>query len=137
MLDSNSYKAPHSEKDFNYNCLAFALGDVTNWWEPPRQFGHYWPPGFPDDVTVETAVSIIKSHGYTVDWDPSSRPETDSIAVYAVGAEWAHFAKFSSGVWFSKLGSGNDIIHAELKSLEGDIYGKVVRVLSRRPLTPE
>lgn len=108
------------------------LGDVKNWWEPPRQFGHYWPPGFPQDVTVETAVAIIKCHGYTIDCGLSTRPERESIAIYAAGGEWTHFASFSNGVWFSKLGDGNDIRHKELREPEGDLYGRVVRVLGRR-----
>ena len=51
LLDSSSYDPPRSDEDFNYNCLAFALGDTRNWWEPPRLSGGYWPAGFPEDLT--------------------------------------------------------------------------------------
>src|SRR6266849_11043738 len=84
-----------SEKDFNYNCLAFVLGDNQNWWEPPGMFGHYWPPGFPEDTTVETVTLIIKTHGFLVDAELKANPETEAIAVYAEGHEWTHFAKFA------------------------------------------
>jgi hypothetical protein len=49
-----------SPEDINYNCLAFALGDHRNWWEPPGSTGSYWPDGFPDDITVPTAVAISR-----------------------------------------------------------------------------
>lgn len=58
-----------SAEDFNHNCLAFAVGDHNNWWEPPNGHGRYWPPGFPEDVTVPTVESIIRVHGFTVETD--------------------------------------------------------------------
>jgi len=130
-LEPTSYQDPRSPEDFNYNCFAFVLRDVKNWWEPPRLFGHYWPPGFPEDVTVETAAAIVRLHGFTLDSDIRAAPKTESIAIYAIGNEWTHLARFTDGVWLSKLGDGHDIQHSRLDSLEGEKYGKVVRVLSR------
>jgi hypothetical protein len=121
-----------SPKDFNYNCLAFALGDEQNWWEPPGEFGFYWPPGFPKDLTVPTVIGIINVHGFVVESDLTKQPETDSIAIYAKGPEWTHFAKFTAGRWTSKLGVGRDIYHSSPKVLEGDLYGEVVKILSRQ-----
>jgi hypothetical protein len=131
-LDRSSYEPPYSGEDFNYNCLAFVLGDRNNWWEPPGLFGHYWPPGFPEDVTVETVTDIIRLHGFVVEPYDITHLETDSIAIYANGSEWTHFAKFSNGIWMSKLGEGNDIKHLRLEDLEGEKYGKVVKILSRK-----
>ena len=75
-----------SDEDFNYNCLAYALGDQKNWWEPPKGSGQYWPPGFPDDVSVKTVELIIRKHGFTVElMDKTASPETDAIAIYAEG----------------------------------------------------
>ena len=76
-----------SPRDFNYNCLAFAVGDLNNWWEPPSQFGNYWPPGFPEDVTVETAVAILRVHGYGVEAGPGSDPGGDAVAIFAESGE--------------------------------------------------
>jgi hypothetical protein len=76
-----------SPKDFNYNCLAFALADEQNWWAPPGEFGFYWPPGFPDDLTVSTVAAIIEVHGFVVESDGAGQPETDSVAIYAKGQE--------------------------------------------------
>jgi hypothetical protein len=129
-LVSGAYKIK-SPEDFNYNCLAFALGDYRNWWEPPGNTGSYWPDGFPGDITVPTAVAIFKLHGFTVESDGTIQPATDSVAIYADGDEWTHFSKFTGGAWLSKLGEGHDIEHSSPQALEGRLYGKVVRILSR------
>jgi len=120
-----------SPEDFGCNCLAFALGDQSNWWEPPKGAGQYWPPGFPNDTTVETVEAIIRIHGFTVELLPTETPEGDAIAVYATGNQWKHFAKFSHGEWSSKLGEGNDVSGISLEDLEMPMYGKVVKILCR------
>lgn len=120
-----------SDSDFNYNCLAFALGDNQNWWEPPGRYGFYWPAGFPADVGVETVTAILELHGFVVELDRHRRPVAESIAIYAKGDEWTHFAKYVDGTWTSKIGEDHDITHTSLELLEGDMYGTVVRILSR------
>jgi hypothetical protein len=120
-----------SDEDFNYNCLGFALGDTANWWEPPQKSGQYWPPGFADDVTVRTVEEIIRLHGFTVVISKDESPEADAIAIYAIGNEWTHFAKFSDGAWSCKLGEGHDVSRVNLDDLTVDMYGEVVKVLSR------
>jgi hypothetical protein len=120
-----------SDEDFNYNCLAYAVVDISNWWEPPQQAGRYWPPGFPEDTTVRTVELIMAVFGFTVEVNPLSIPETEAIAIYAEGNDWTHFARFSNGSWSSKLGEGHDVKMIELKDLEGHIYGNVTKVLSR------
>ena len=87
-LKSRDYEL--SDQDFNFNCLAYALGDQTNWWEPPRGSGRYWPAGFPADVTIQTAESIIRTHGFTAELDAAIEPDTDAIAIYGQGHEWTH-----------------------------------------------
>jgi len=122
-----------SDEDFNYNCLAYALGDHRNWWEPPNGEGRYWPPGFDEDVTVKTVEAIIKLHGFTEELHKNDTPQTDSIAIYAIGDEWQHFAKFSAGYWSSKLGEGHDVARVELDDMLINDYGTVVKILSRPP----
>jgi hypothetical protein len=53
-----------SDEDFNYNCLAFALGDQNQWWEPPRGLGAYWPEGFPEDtISTDRGIDHPSSEG--------------------------------------------------------------------------
>lgn len=121
-----------SAESFNFNCLAFALDDESNWWEPPKQSGRYWPPGFSDDITIPTVEAIIRCHGFTVEIALNETPETDAIAIYGIGNEWTHFAKFVKDGWHSKLGTGHDVIGFDLHDLETPMYGNVLKVL-RRP----
>jgi hypothetical protein len=120
-----------SPKDFNNNCLAFALGDKNNWWEPPAQYGFYWPPGFSEDTTIKTVEEIIRLHGFTIETDPSVKPKTDSIAIYGEHGQWKHFAKFADGIWSSKLGESHDVERIDYLDLEIADYGKCVKILSR------
>ena len=120
-----------SDEDFNYNCLAFALGDHANWWEPPHGQGQYWPPGFSEDITVKTVEKIIRLHGFTVEVAKGTSPQTEAIAIYAIGNEWQHFAKFSGGEWKSKLGRGHDVSGVDLNDLCIGEYGEVAMILSR------
>ena len=132
MLHGFDYRL--SDEDINNNCLGFALGDEKNWWEPPGGSGQYWPPGFPDDCTVETVEAIIRLHGFTVEIDPDIHPTNNAIAIYAKGSEWTHFACFREGEWKCKLGVGNDVEGILLNHLEVSEYGKVVKILCRPSL---
>jgi len=114
------------DKDYDH-----ALGDLHNWWEPPSGHGQYWPLGFAEDTTVQTVEEIIKVHGFTVELSEEIAPETESIAIFAIGNEWTHFAKFSAGTWASKLGEGHDVSRVSLNDLRIDMYGKVFKILSR------
>jgi hypothetical protein len=125
-----------SDEDFNYNCLAYVLGDLTHWWEPPKGSGRYWPEGFSSDVSVATAESILRAHGFTVEIDEGREPQAPAIAIYALSDEWTHFAMFENGSWSSKLGEGHDVARVRLEDLEGALYGKVVKVLGRPESTP-
>ena len=120
-----------SDEDFNNNCLGFALGDHSQWWEPPNGKGQYWPPGFADDGTVETVEKIIRLHGFIVELVPDAVPNADAVAIYAIAGEWTHFAKFSDGQWSCKLGEGHDVSRITLDDLSGSLYGTVVKILSR------
>lgn len=132
-LNQSNYRVA-SSVDFNYNCLAFAVGDESHWWEPPMGMGQYWPPGFADDIRVETVAAILRLHGFVLELDRGYTPQVDAIAVYGNSSgEWLHFARFTDGAWKSKLGSDHDIVHTTLECLEGSVYGVVVLILGKKP----
>lgn len=120
-----------SPEDFNVNCLAFAVGDNTQWWEPPSGHGTYWPQGFREDLSVQTVEEILKLHGFTVESDRAETPDTDAIAIYGERGEWTHFAKFANGKWSSKLGELDDVEDIMLDDLEVPDYGKCLKILKR------
>jgi len=120
-----------SAEDFNINCLAYAMGDPSNWWEPPKGQGQYWPDGFSEDTSVQTAEEILRSRGYTEEIQIGKVPGGEAIAIYSDGHEWTHFAKFSDGVWSSKLGDGHDVCGHDLEHLVGHLYGGVRKILAK------
>ena len=59
----------------------------------------------------------------------------EKLVLYAdEHGEPIHVARqLPSGAWTSKLGASEDIEHRVLAALEGTLYGKVARLLRRRP----
>ncbi|HWY22438.1 MAG TPA: hypothetical protein VNX26_14520 [Candidatus Acidoferrum sp.] len=136
-LRQSAYKIT-SPKDPKYNCIAFAVGDVTQFWDDlglpagVRVKGYYWPPGAPTADTLLGWVKIFEIHGYSETQDSTTEPEYEKIAIYGsdIGAEHVARQK-ASGIWVSKMGKGVDIEHT-LSGLEGDFPGRVVKIMKRK-----
>lgn len=130
-LRDRAYKIT-SPKDPKYNCIAFAVGDTSQWWQDIRVKGYYWPPGAPSADTIQGWTRIFEMHGYTETEDRSLEIEYEKIAIYASADGPEHVARQkASGMWTSKAGRGVDMEHT-LVSLEGNLYGKVVKVMKRK-----
>jgi len=134
LIDS-SYE-PTSPKDPSYNCVAFALGDLKNFWDDVEVNGYYWPPGVPSD-TLAGWLEVFSIHGYHETDEDGLEEDFERIAIYGSlkTPEYIvpeHVARQkASGTWVSKLGSGKDVEHT-LGGLEGVEYGKVVRIMKRK-----
>jgi hypothetical protein len=116
-----------------YNCIAWAAGHSDAWWEPFRAVGYYWPPGIPEDYSVEALVALFASLGY-VPCD-SAAPEAgfEKLAIYGEQDEWEHATRQVEGsMWTSKLGADDDISHDGHDLLEGPKYATIVKIM-RRP----
>jgi hypothetical protein len=130
-----------SEKDQKYNCIAFAAGDVSRWWDPIPQQGwfppagktYYWPPGLPlNDRSIANYVNAFGTLGYTTAMDASLEPGKEKVAIYSLNGQVLHAARqLPDGTWTSKLGGEEDIMHADLAVLETMRYGLVTVVLER------
>jgi hypothetical protein len=134
--------------DFNpaYNCVAFAAGDLTRWWEglTPRQRlllpkgapVIYWPPGLPLNDDVSTWAAVFESIGYEHCASPDPEEGYEKVAIYGSGGTAEHVARQEpDGSWVSKCGPAEDISHATLDAVAGGTYGSVAAVL-RRPIGP-
>jgi hypothetical protein len=130
-----------SPREPGYNCVAFAVGNPTRYWQwmkyPTK--GYYWPPGIEGDDTVDAWAKVFEIHGYKRCEDGNVEINTDKIAVYAdADGTPTHVARFDSAVgkWVSKLGRrGYDIQHDSHELLEGhdeDEYGRVAVFLKRK-----
>jgi hypothetical protein len=122
--------SPHDPK---YNCIAYAVGDVNRFSYDAKVKGYYWPPGEPSADTLEGWIKVFSIHGNREADDDTLEPSYEKIAIYAGNEAPEHVVRQrASGLWISKMGRGCDIDHVTLAALEGDAYGKVVKIM-RRP----
>lgn len=123
----------------DYNCFAWAACDDQKLWAPLLP-PYFWPSGAPRELTLECFVETFRSMGYRSCDDSSFQFGFQKVAIYADEEMTpTHMARqhFFGRGWLSKLGNLEDILHPELRNVEGDTaasstdYGIVVRVLKR------
>lgn len=121
-----------SPQDTRYNCIAWALEDKGRWWWPGQPY--YWPKGAPSTPDAAAFVAAFALEGYHECDSEQLEIGYQKVALYTnARGEPTHAARqMSSGLWSSKLGKLEDIIHT-LKGLEGKQYGYVCRIF-RRPV---
>jgi hypothetical protein len=124
---------PTSPFNDHYNCIAFALGDTTNWWWPDESDEVVWPASVPLQETIAAFEALFIGEGFEPCSDDRVEAGFVKVALFAdQNSIPTHAARqLPSGVWTSKFGQEIDIEH-ELHAIEGDAYGRVVRFF-RRP----
>lgn len=131
-LQGTAYSEESEETDA-YNCIAYAFGDVQNWWWPRRGYGYYWPPGFPLEDSVDVLVTIFEVHGYGQCETADAVIGYEKIAIYSVDGRITHAARqLRSGRWASKLGTEQDIEHERTEHINNKDYGVATRFLQRK-----
>ena len=142
---AGSTHAKTSDHDPAYNCVAFAAGDRTRWWEgltarerlllPKNAPVVYWPPGIPENDDVDTWAAVFEWLGYERCSSADLEPGFEKVGIFEKGGAAAHVAwQRSDGTWLSKCGPAEDIMHATLEAIAGGKYGTVSVVL-RQPRT--
>jgi hypothetical protein len=130
------YRALTSEPTDEYNCIAWAMDDVQNFWWPSGK--GYWPgrrKGQDLAPTLDVFRAAFATRGYSSCSDATLEHGVQKVALYGIGSAIMHAARqLPSGYWTSKLGHHADIEH-ELQQIEGQQYGYVVAYMSRL-LTP-
>jgi hypothetical protein len=124
-----------SPKTGDYNCIAWAAGDTSDWWWPvsdPVDEQPFWPAGVVRELTLPAFVAAFVTLGYSPCAGDVLDPDAEKVAIFADGlGKPTHAARqLANGRWTSKLGKAEDIEH-DLHALDGDIYGTVVLVLKR------
>jgi hypothetical protein len=121
-----------SPVDPKYNCVAFAVGDLNNFWDAVGVRGYYWPSPEADAGTVEGWIKVFQLHGYSETYERVIEAQYEKIAIYATEDGPQHVARQkASGIWTSKMGKGVDAEHT-LEALEGELYGTVVKIMRRK-----
>ena len=121
-----------------YNCIAWVLGEVDRNWDPEPNSEGYWPVTVPRDVSQASMEALFSQAGFEPCDDGALIPDTEKIALFAIGGEFTHVAKQTvEGRWSSKLGEDCDIEH-ELNALSSPRsafplwrYGEVVALMQR------
>jgi len=124
-----------SDADDGYNCIAFAVHDTRQFWDPDMigVRGYYWPPGVPIDFSVNTLVRVYELHGFRKCNNGDVEAGYEKIAIYGIASEGTHAARqLADGRWTSKLGTDEDIEHDTPEGLESELYGNV-KTFMRRP----
>lgn len=131
-----SYVAATSEDTRDYNCFAWAAGDVSQRWDPTTPDGH-WPDGVPRELTIPAVVAAYQTCGYSICADCDFEHGYEKIAVYVMQNIPKHAARqIDSGAWTSKLGDIWDIEHRTLSGIEGTgprDYGNAT-IFMKRPI---
>lgn len=115
-----------------YNCLAWAAGETHRWWDLFPGGGSHWPTEPPPALSLASVIAAFATLGYRPCADARLVPGFEKVALYADRHGWpTHVARqLASGRWTSKHGSSEDIKHATLEALEGELYGKVTHSIS-------
>lgn len=122
-----------SDRTPSYNCIAWAASDNSKWWWPDPWYQKYWPHGVPRTDDEESFVSAFELLGYLRCSTSSIEDAVEKVAIYSIDGKATHMARqLANGKWTSKLGDSQDIMHDSPAELEGQIYGKVRIILSRR-----
>ena len=117
-----------------YNCIAWAAGDDSRWWEPDSFGQYYWPKGLPRMYAVATYAEAFRSLGFEACNDATYEVGNEKVAIFAdLDGNPTHAARqLDDGTWTSKLGQLEDIKHVELDHVSGRAYGNPVLILRRR-----
>ena len=128
-----------SPRDWNYNCIAWAMGKKDKPWWPATVGSYKWPKRLPREnpgqETLSNFIRAFKRLRYKVLPTKDYSPETgfEKVAIYVKNNQNpTHAARLlPSGNWTSKIGNEEDIEHVSPMDLEGSEYGTVAVVMKR------
>lgn len=119
-----------SPESLVYNCVAWAAGDDTDWWNHESQF--YWPEWAPRSPEIEALIQVFAGLGYAICDGVEKEQGYDKVALYALDGQWQHAARqLEDGQWTSKLGRFEDITHPSPGDVSNEIFGEVHCIMCR------
>ena len=86
----------HCHRQPVHNCIAWAAGDVKNWWwpdEPAQPDSASWPPTVPRERTLDAFRQAFAALGYTVCEDEEPEAGHEKIALFAASGVPTHAAR--------------------------------------------
>lgn len=130
-LQPGAYKvtSPHAVE---YNCVAWAVGEVDRWWWPDQKRQGFWPNEAPRVESVDAFARAFALMGYVPCDNRQVETGVEKLAVYVdqEGKPTYVARQLPNGKWTSKLGGLEDIEHT-LEGLSGSKYGMATLILKR------
>lgn len=123
-----------SPATIDYNCVAWAAGDTSRWWQPDV----FWPaPASASACDLPTLIDAFREIGFELCDDLSLEPDFEKIALYGDSTYYLHAAKqLANGNWSSKLGADVDIEHDTVDDIAHGAYGTVKHFMKRKRHAP-
>ena len=123
-----------SPADYDYNCIAWAMGINDKWCWPWTTYGNpvFWPSESTEDLSSEAFVKLFETMGYEICQNEDVEENYMKVALFVDDTNSVSHAarQLPDGSWTSKLGPYQDIRHS-LHALEGDIYGNVAVIMQK------
>lgn len=129
-LNETNHTVSSGTATLNYNCVAFANHDTSQWWQP----GRYWPSRGPAGSGNQfELLQLFVDQGWVECVDGSLEVGHEKAALYAnASGTWTHAARLlTSGRWVSKMGELEVVEHSSPGDLTGDYYGEVFAYVKR------
>jgi hypothetical protein len=131
-----------SPETINYNCFAWAAGELNRWWNPDRMGSDYWPSSVTRQESLQAYLEAYQTIGYEICDRYVFEPGFEKIAIYVDdNGKPIHAARqLPNGQWTSKIGMWEDVEHEFSESLVMEIrekivdYGTIATVM-KRPLS--
>ena len=93
----------------------------------------YWPEGAPRKENLDSFIAAFRTLGYEPCDTEELEQGIEKVAIFLKPKNVpTHMARqLPDGTWTSKLGDKQDIIHDNLRAVEGRTYGEVKQILCR------
>ena len=124
------------EPSDRYNCIAYAAGDTSEWWDHDED--NYWPASATRSDCIESLKEVFAVLGFEQCEDSRVEIGYQKVALYEEHGEWQHAAiQTTTGRWRSKMGKGPVMEHLSPESLSGGMYGSPTIYMRRTLSTPD
>ena len=124
-----------SDSTTDYNCIAWAIGEIHRPWWPNAAPEYYWPSDLPFTETLDSFIAAFEKYGgYEVCVGAHHEWMYQKIALYVddQGVPTHAARQTWSGTWHSKIGYNIDLSHKTLDRLAGGLYGSPTCTMRRR-----
>ena len=137
-LEGSDYEIT-SPATFEYNCIAWVIGESDRLWNSFATFAEYWPSHLPRDDGIDTFTLLFEDLGFERCDNDAIEDGYTKLALYGEQGRFRHVARqFPNGRWTSKLGLDVDIEH-DLEDLirrrspaSSYRYGEIVGYMKRQ-----